>query len=324
MGDDEQPTKGDTVPKLTIGQRLLTALPRVGAPAVDTSTPGPEPDTASDSTARSTPRQGARRSAPVPDVTDDAGAGDGGTGADDTAVSDHEVTAGDVTASGHTVVLDGEPVPDDVVDTTRSNEGRAPAKGAGPAKGTSGMSKDELVSAIKRINDQERKIGLFIAPVGAVLGILLTIVAIHTNPAVGHKDHVSQSVLVWEGVARIVLSAVVALAALSRRRSFLGFALLFLGTSFGSPIVALPFWFVGGWLIWRAFKWQKELAAITGSDRRAAAGGRGTTRSDSRGRGRSAAEQRPKKKQSAPKGPEASKRYTPPKPTRPKPPAPSS
>ena len=54
------------------------------------------------------------------------------------------------------------------------------------------------------------------------------------------------------------------LAAWTRRRSFVAFALLFLGTSMGFPF-ALPFWALGIWLIFRVFKWQKELTAMTGA-----------------------------------------------------------
>ena len=316
---DDQDSKDDVVPRLTIGQRILTALPRIGGSAA--GTPRSEPEAETEANPRPTPRRSPQRRAPET-VVEDADTGD-------LAITD-DTTGVDASES----LPSGEPVPDDGVGAGRATERRPPGSPAQPpktisasgkatsAKATSGMSKDELVVAIKRINDQERKLGLLIAPVGAVLGVLYTAYEIHINPAVGHKDHVSQSVLVLYGVARVAFSVLVALAALWRRRSFLGFALLFLGTSFGSPIVALPFWFVGGWLIWRAFKWQKELAAITGSERRAASAGRSaTTRSDPRTRSRGAAERRPKKNQKTPNGPEASKRYTPPKPTRPKPPA---
>jgi len=306
MSADDRRSEADAdadagaVPKLTIGQRLLTALPRVG------TTTRPDDGAARAAAARAA---GAARSA------DDRAADD--RAADETRVAADEPRAGEPGRD--------EPVPD------RAGATR-PAKGGATGKATSGMTKDELVVAIKRIDDQERKIGLLIAPIGAVVGVLLMISAIHLNPAVGHKNHVSASVFIWEGVARVVLAILVAVAAFTRRRSFLGFALLFLGTALGSPIVALPFWFVGGWLIWRAFKWQKELAAMTGGQRRPASGRREAARSEPRngtdprtraGAG-AAAPRRAKKRQPAARGPEPSKRYTPPKPTRPKPPAPST
>ena len=40
----------------------------------------------------------------------------------------------------------------------------------------------------------------------------------------------------------------------------------------GSPLFALPFWVLGGYLIWRVFKYQKVLTARSGSARGAARG----------------------------------------------------
>jgi hypothetical protein len=108
----------------------------------------------------------------------------------------------------------------------------------------------------------------------------------------------------------------------------------------GSPLFALPFWVLGGYLIWRVFKYQRILTArgggSRGSSRRTppqarAPGGRRVP-ADPRAAGRAGASaarqrvqsQRRGRKQPAPTGPTPSKRYTPPRPTRPRPPAPSS
>jgi hypothetical protein len=175
---------------------------------------------------------------------------------------------------------------------------------------------------------------------------LLTVFALHLNPALKihgkiNPKHVSDSLILLEGGARLLLAGIVVAAALSRRRSFVGFALLFLGTAMGSPLFALPFWVLGGYLIWRVFKYQRVLTAKGAGAR--GAGARGTTpgRATSSGRvpaspraagraGATAARERVQanrrrgRKEPAPTGPTPSKRYTPPRPTRPRPPAPPS
>jgi hypothetical protein len=276
MANKDQPQAGDTVPKLTLGQRLLTVLPRLGGSSGPVEAPSPPSDH---------------------DVIADAGADDVPSRRDRDEV---------------------EPAP------PRSPV-RERQRPTGP--GQSGKTKEELALAIKRLDDRERRIGIFMAPLGVALGIFSMVSAINTKTShVRVKGQLSRETLITLGIASIVLSGLVLVAALSRRRSFLGFALVFLGTSFGFPLL-LPFWFVGGWLIFRAYKWQKELAAMGGrpagrasrapSTGRAAAGG-----DDARARGRAAATARAKKKAPEPKGPPPSKRYTPPKPTRPRPPAP--
>jgi len=199
------------------------------------------------------------------------------------------------------------------------------------------MTNDELTHAIKRIDDRERRYALMAGPLGAAVGIALTIAAIHVDPAVGHKGHESTGILVAYGAARVVLGALVVLAAMTRRRSLVAFALLFLGTADSFPF-ALIFWALGGWMIWRVFRYQKALTARGAGPQRAratrgarapqspgAAARAGSTDARQRVAARKAAvrERRAGRKQPAPTGPPPSKRYTPPKPTRPRRPEPS-
>jgi hypothetical protein len=194
---------------------------------------------------------------------------------------------------------------------------------------TKNMSNEELAHAIKRIDDRERSYALFAGPLGAAAGIVLTVAAIHYNPPLHHKGHVANSITELYGVARVVLSGVVMLTALSRRRSLVAFALLLLGTAEGFPF-ALLFWGLGGWMIWRVFRYQKVLTARGGTRGRPADGPRAAGRagaSDARQRA-SARKAAPRdrgrgRKKPEPTGPPPSKRYTPPKPTRPRPTAPS-
>ena len=295
MADEDQGTEPGAVPKLTLTQRILTALPRLGANAKAEEPPDEAPSRPRPAaTSKPRPRAEAVRSA--------AGRAEAGEG------------EGEREGEGEAT---GAPAPSGEVQA-------APVAGRPPSAkrtGASGMTAEQLAHTIKYLDDRERLIGIVMAPLGAVVGILSTVTALHSHTHV--KGQLSHGALVTLGIASLVLSGLVLVAALTRRRSFLGFALVFLGTSFGFPLL-LPFWFVGGWLIFRAYKWQKELTALRGGTT-----GRGGTgpaprgQQDARTMAAARASARAKKREPAPKGPSASKRYTPPKPTRPRPPAPS-
>jgi hypothetical protein len=170
------------------------------------------------------------------------------------------------------------------------------------------MSVDELRHAMKHLDDRERVFPLFIGPLLAVLDLVLTIVTLHSNPAVGHKGHVAPSSILALGIGSAAVALVVVVAAVFRRRSFTIFALLFAGYG-GGFVTMIPSWFVAGWLFVRFNRMQKSLVAKTGGP--AAARQRvGRERAERTGRpffGR-------KEKAPPPSGPTPNKRYTPPKP----------
>jgi hypothetical protein len=305
-GDNSKDTdsgKG-AVPKLTVGQRVLTALPNLQ-------------------------RQPKQR--PVtPPRRDTRGAGQGANGAGRSDAGD-VVEPDEVLAPGSDPTASGGRLRDSF---SRSAAPRQP-RGA-----PSGMSREQLTDIIKRLDDRERFLALVSAPLGVVVGLLLTIGAIHYNPPVHVKNHVSTGVILFEGGARVLLSGILVLATVTRRRSFVAFALLFLGTSMGFPF-ALPFWALGIWLIFRVFKWQRELTTLTGGAARSRAEprSRATITTSPAARGRESAEARRRaradrtgarsggrgaknKKKPEPPGPPPSKRYTPPNTVRPKPPIP--
>jgi hypothetical protein len=292
---DTSPPSDGGVPRLSIGQRVLASLPNLQRPpkAPPASSPG--------------------RTAPAKS----GAAGDG----PDVVTPDAVVGPDGATATSGGRFRDSFMKPP------------APRRQRGAP---SGMSKEELAHVIKRLDDREQVMAYFSAPLGAVVGILLTVIALHQNPALHVKNHVAPSTIVFEGGARVVLAAIVAVAAWTRRRSFVAFALLFLGTSMaGGLLFALPFWALGVWLIFRVFRWQKELAALTGSQARSRPATTARTPSDPAARRRQAVEERRRaraerlnarsagvrrgKKKPEPTGPPPSKRYTPPKPGRPKP-----
>jgi hypothetical protein len=284
-------TNGDSpdggIPRLTIGQRILASLPNL------------------QKTPTSATKQATRRPA-----------GSGGGGGDDTgrAVTPDEVLAPDTNASSP-----GGRLRDAFLKPPEPKQ----ARGA-----PSGMSKEELTTIIKKVDDREQVLAYATAALGMVVGIVLTIAALHFNPPVHHKNHESAGFIVFfEGGARVLLSVIVAVAAWNRRRSFVAFALLFLGTSMGFPF-ALPFWALGVWMIFRVLKWQRELAAMTGSPlrNRPAPAARGESPAEARRRARNERMNarttggRRAKKQPEPTGPQKNKRYTPPGQERPRPP----
>jgi hypothetical protein len=321
--DDDSGAIGGAPPKLTLGQRILTALPNLQRQ--------PAPIAA---TRQAAPTRAVRSPRPVADAHD----GEGETG--ETEVDDEQAQSTSTElADGASSGLGGR---------LRDSLLKPPAAGgrSRPADDLDTMTREEITYRIKRLDDRERFLALTSAPIGVGVGVLLTVFALHLNPALKihgkiNPKHVSDSLILLEGGARLLLAGIVVAAALSRRRSFVGFALLFLGTAMGSPLFALPFWVLGGYLIWRVFKYQRVLTAKGAGAR--GAGARGTTpgRATSSGRvpaspraagraGATAARERVQanrrrgRKEPAPTGPTPSKRYTPPRPTRPRPPAPPS
>jgi hypothetical protein len=295
--DDDSGAPDGVAPKLTIGQRLLTALPNLQRQPLSTR-PAPSP---------------------APRVTTDAA--EAGEAAEQ---EDGDGATSDVAGNGAPAGLGGR-IRDSLLGPGPANDRR---RSTGDLEA---MSREEIAHRIKRIDDRERFLALTAAPLGVLVGILLTAVTIHLNPAVGKAKHVADSTIYLEGGARVLLSGVVVAAAMTRRRSFVGFALLFLGTSMGAPLFALPFWALGGYLIWRVFKYQKALTAKGGApgrgsrDRRVPASPRAAGRAGAAAaRARAQSPRRQGRKEPTPAGPTPSKRYTPPRPARPRPPAPSS
>ena len=304
MTDDDSGAPDGAPPKLTIGQRLLTALPNLQREPAPPTRPSRPTGTRSPAGVGGDDADGAV--AQDSDVADEA----------DTASTDGAVNGA---GTGLGALLRG----------SMSKPGTPRAKRPGEDLQT--LSREEIAHRIKRLDDRERFLALSAAPLGVAVGIGLTLVTVHLNPAPGNAKHVADSTIYLEGGARILLSGIVVAAALTRRRSFVGFALLFLGTSMGAPLFALPFWGLGGYLIWRVFKYQRALNAKGATTRRAGGGGRVPANPRAAGRAgaaaarqRAQAQRRRSRKEPAPTGPTPSKRYTPPRPTRPRPPAPPS
>jgi hypothetical protein len=287
MGQAETGTSDEPAPRLTIGQRILTSLPNLDR----------------------------KKSRSI----------EGGSG---NAIQPDEVISPGGDGKG----------PAQRPSRSRDAFVKAPqtGKNAPKADPTANMSNDELINMVKRVDDRERFYALFAGPLGAAIAIILTVKNYHLNPAVGHKGHVNPDYILLEGFVSVVLGGIVVLAALWRRRSFVGYTLFFFG------VTVLPYGILfcglGGWMIWRTLRYQKALTArgvtprgggtrasrpSTQSPRAAARAGSTDARERTRMRRAEAHERRRTKKSPEPTGPPPSKRYTPPKPTRPRPSAPA-
>ncbi|MHB8263747.1 MAG: hypothetical protein ACYDGY_08370 [Acidimicrobiales bacterium] len=224
--------------------------------------------------------------------------------------------------------LPAESGPDPDIDDTSVNGSKLPAerratwplghRGPGAGNGTGGHARpgsgtrtgNNLVKeAVNRIDDKERRYGFIAAVVAAVLWLLLT-VPILVHPAKPHKGQLGTDGVAIYLLVGLLLAGLIFFSSWTRRRALLGFTVLFTGFSFGADLLfAIPFYFLGAWLIWRAMRIQREAQAAL----RAA----GISQSSpTRARERSASPWRRRKKESAEGGkraPAASKRYTPPR-----------
>lgn len=192
---------------------------------------------------------------------------------------------------------------------TESSDSRGGAKGsvARPAG---------VAAAVRGITDRERMLGFVAAAVAAALWCVLTIPGlVHPPKHLQRGQPDTTQVAIYLAVG-LVLAALIFASAIVRRRALLGFAVLFTGASFGGIVfLALPFWALGGWLLWRAFTIQRAAAASTAAARGPASAGRAGRSARSARSGAAATERKP---------PPPSKRYTPPKPVARKPRPPSS
>lgn len=336
MGDDDPGAGEGAVPKLTLSQRILAALPNL-----QRAPKAPPPNS---SVSRGNASSGSARPVARPRT---AGAT---AGPDKVAASKSDAKSAPGSDTGAAPEPDEIVEPDEVVEangasTTRTAAPRTVTRSGGQTRATArstsgtnpyeGMSRTELEYGMKYLGDQERRFALLVGPLVGVLDVILTVVTLHNNPPLhvhGHlnKLHANPSTIVALGVGSAVIACLVAVCAWFRRRSLTIFALLFSGYG-GGLLTMLPSWAMAGWLFIHFSRMQKALRALGGGVR---SGGRvpskpgeaaraGATSARARSRDRSGERRERGKKQPVPTGPGASKRYTPPRPTRPRPPAPS-
>lgn len=216
--------------------------------------------------------------------------------------------------------------------TTRSSSGAARTTATGRPSPYADWTVEQLQRGMKYLDDNERRLAFLVGPLVAILDIVLTVLALHNHqPHFVHgkvnKLWVNPTETASLGIASAVIASLVVVCAWFRRRSLTLFALLFSGYG-GGLLTMLPAWVLAGWYFVHFNRMQKTLRQLAGprpsartsarptSPRQAARAGASSARARSEAR-------RQRGRQPVPAGPAGSKRYTPPKPTRPRPPAPS-
>ncbi len=307
-------------PPLTLGQKFLVALPELGRnrrgsrpSEVSTSTDKTKSSSKPQSTSALPP---ARKVADATDHVDDAELADDTAFAEDTEASDDAQSSVDSEFSDETEFSDDT---DPVESAGRPTSMGGLFRGAGSQRRSAAAQLDEmktpeLTTLMRSLDDRERRLGLFATPLGAVLAVVLTFIT-YNHDAVG-KGHEATSVIVLDGGISVAFALCVFAAAWFRRRSLTAFALLFLGYSLGLVGIGIPFLFLGGYLLFRAWRIQKVLTSRGVNPRSRSARPRpergAATRNPTRNPTRNQrSRQDPKTKSSRPV---PSKRYTPPKP----------
>jgi hypothetical protein len=128
------------------------------------------------------------------------------------------------------------------------------------------QSREELEAAVARADDKERNIGFIAAPIGAIVGLLIT------ANLINHAKSLGQSTSVYQTLTFVLLGMAVLMlvTAWLRKRLFLGIVL----AMFGLGIFNLRFWgfgipflMAGAWLLVRAYRLQKKLRLAGGGSK---------------------------------------------------------
>ncbi len=121
-------------------------------------------------------------------------------------------------------------------------------------------STDEIQDEIQRSNEKERLIGLIVAPVAAIVGLLITSASIDNARSHG------QSVSVYEELTYVLLglAVLILVASLLRKRLFQGITIALFGVAvfqlkYSYIGFAAPFVLVGAWYLVRSYRLQQAL-----------------------------------------------------------------
>ena len=129
---------------------------------------------------------------------------------------------------------------------------------------------EELEAAIRTTTDKERIIGLFAAPVGALVGILVTGNSVAQHP----KD---SGVYAELGGLLLVLSLGMLAAAWLRKRTLLGLAMALYGLDLFNLRYwgfGVPFLLFGSWMLARSYGLHRDLREATAETGGGGTGGR--------------------------------------------------
>ena len=333
------------LPGLTVGQRLLLKLPDLGrnksarsrpattGPQMTSGRPGtsqrpkaavpkPAPKKAPASTSRADDTAAATQSRDTDESVEATAAGhDDAEPGRDIEVADAELVDAEDTGPDEPDAEDtGARDTGAEVVATPKPAARGSARAPRPSQTAlyDKMPTSELTVLMRKLDDKERLLTFIASPLGAVLALVLTFITLSHNPALHHTGHEASSVIVTDGAIGVGFSIIVAVMAWFRRRSLTAFSLLFLGYSLGLIGIGIPFLFLGGYLLFRAWRIQKVLTSRGVSTRPPSRRGAAARSSASDPKAR----RDPKGSATAGKTtrPTASKRYTPPKPPPKRPP----
>ncbi len=204
-------------------------------------------------------------------------------------------------------------------DDGQAAHGRRTTRADAPATVEPGRSGVPTKWSIDRLDIREKQFTYVAAGASAVFAILVYADETSKHHLKLAKNQLSpQTTLVIGLVAAVLL----VIAALVGRRAPVGFVALFTGAAFGgsSIVLGLPFFVLAIWVLYHAYKNQKETSAslrAARSEAGAAPPARSRTAPPPKGSSPSA-----RKRAKGPVTPTANKRYTPKTPPRPAPPAP--
>jgi hypothetical protein len=188
--------------------------------------------------------------------------------------------------------------------STQRLTGRPRSTDGGP------LSDRDAKRAIYMLNDRERLFSFAAAVVAVGFGIAIYVSETSNKNFRLAKGELTPQTMLLVG---LVAGALLVIATLVGRRALVGFLVFFAGAGFStnSFVLALPFWALAFWLLYRSSRIQRqrtqELRAERAANPRSAKtrGGSGRASGSSKAKAGSS---------TGPKRPEANKRYTPPRP----------
>lgn len=183
----------------------------------------------------------------------------------------------------------------------------------GTSRSTDGapMSERDAKRAIYMLNDRERLFSFASAVVAAGFGVAIYVSETSNKHFRLTKGELTPQTMLLVG---LIAGALLLVATLVGRRALVGFMVFFAGAGFStnSFVLALPFWALAFWLLYRSSRIQRQRTQELRAERAARPRSANTS---GRGSGsRSSSRKAKGGSTTGPKRPEANKRYTPPRP----------
>ncbi|HEX3563971.1 MAG TPA: hypothetical protein VHU17_01250 [Acidimicrobiales bacterium] len=185
----------------------------------------------------------------------------------------------------------------------------------GTPRSTNGapVSERDAKRAIYMLNDRERLFSFASAVVAAGFGVAIYVSETSNKHFRLTKSQLTPQTMLLVG---LVAAALLVVATLVGRRALVGFMVFFAGAGFStnSFVLALPFWALAFWLLYRSSRIQRQRTQELRAERAARPRSTNTSGRASGSGSRSSSRKAKSGSATGPKRPEANKRYTPPKP----------